>query len=123
MPALIQVNGKVSWGQIGAGYVGLLCLGSACMAMGTFGSAIAKNQLFAAIIGGFLVVLFLLGWLLSSKTETPFKEVFSYGALYQGHFEPFKRGRINTESLIYFASITFGFLLLSTRTLQSRRQS
>jgi hypothetical protein len=32
------------------------------------------------------------------------------------------RGRVNTESLVYYGSIVFAFLLLSTRVLQARRQ-
>src|SRR6185369_5540068 len=35
MPAMIMVNGKLTLGQIGAGYLGLLLLGSAAMAIGT----------------------------------------------------------------------------------------
>ena len=123
MPALIQINGKVSWGHIFAGYLGLFCLGSSCLAIGTFGSAIAKNQLFASIIAGVLVVFFVLGWLLSKITEPPLTDIFSYAALYEGHFESFKRGRINTESVIFYLSMTFAFLLLAVRVLQSRRQA
>jgi len=123
MPILIEVNGKVSWGQIGAGYLGLLSLGAATIAIGTLGSAIAKNQLFAAVLGGGILVLMLLGWLLGRVTEPPVSGVLSYAALFDRHFQPFQRGRINTESLIYYASVTFGFLLLSIRVLQSRRLS
>src|SRR5262249_52421131 len=39
MPALVMVNGKVSFGHILAGYLGLLLLGSASLAIGTLGSA------------------------------------------------------------------------------------
>ena len=49
MPLLIQINGKVSWGQIAAGYIGMSCLGASTIAIGTFGSTISKNQLSAAI--------------------------------------------------------------------------
>jgi len=123
MPTLIQINGKVSWGHIFSGYLGLFCLGSACLAIGTFGSAIAKNQLFASIIAGVMVVFFVLGWLLSKITEAPLTDIFSYAALYEGHFEAFKRGRINTESIVFYFSMTFAFLLLAVRVLQSRRQA
>jgi len=121
MPILIQVNGKVSWGQIGAGYLGLLCLGGSAVAIGTFGSAVSKNQLLAAVIGGTVLVLMLLGWLLARITEPPISEVLSYSALFDRHFQPFMRGRINSESLILYGSVIFGFLLLSTRVLQARR--
>lgn len=121
MPLLIQVNGKVSWAQIGAGYVGVLSLGAATVAIGTFGSALAKNQLLAAILGGVMLVSMLLGWLLGRVTEPPVSDVLSYIALFDRHFQPFMRGRINTESLVFFGSVAFAFLMLSTRVLQSRR--
>lgn len=121
MPLLIQINGKVSWEQIGVGYVGLLSLGAATMAIGTFGSAVARNQLLAAVIGGVILVGALLGWLLGRVTEAPVSGILSYLALFDRHYQPFMRGRLNTESLVYYASVTFAFLLLSTRALQSRR--
>lgn len=121
MPALIFVNGKVSWAQIGAGYAGLLALGSATVAIGTFGSSVARNQLVAVMIGGVLLVLMLLGWLVSKIADPPLSDVLSYLALFDRHFQPFMRGRINTESLIFFGSVTFGFLMLSVRALQWRR--
>ena len=44
MPALIFVNGKISLGHMAAGYLGLLLLGSAALAIGTFGSALARTR-------------------------------------------------------------------------------
>ncbi len=44
MPALIFLHGKVSVGHIFAGYLGTCLLGGAVIAIGTFGSAVAKTQ-------------------------------------------------------------------------------
>ena len=33
MPYLIQINGKLSWGHIFAGYLGLACLGASTIAI------------------------------------------------------------------------------------------
>ena len=123
MPILIQVNGKVSWGQIGAGYLGLFGLGSITIALGIFGSTLAKSQLFSAITGVCLLVLMLLGWLLGKVSSPPLDEIFSYIALFDRHFQPFMQGRINTESLIFFFSVTCVLLVLSTRIQQIRRQA
>ena len=123
MPILIQINGKVSWGQIAIGYLGLACLGGATIAIGTLGSAIARNQLFAAILGGGLLVFFLLGWLVGQIAESPVSDIFSYIALFDRHFQPFMRGRLNSEGVVFYLSVTVGFLLLSTRILQARRQA
>lgn len=121
MPFLIQLNGKVSWAQIGAGYLGLASLGAATVAIGTFASSLAKNQVLAAILGGVMLVTMLLGWMLSRQTQAPISGVLAYLALYDRHYQPFMRGRINTEDLVYYGSVVFAFLLMSTRVLQARR--
>ncbi|MCB9779652.1 MAG: ABC transporter permease subunit [Alphaproteobacteria bacterium] len=121
MPLMIELNGKVSWGHIGAGYLGLFALGAATIAIGIYASSVSRYQMLAAILGGSLVGLFLLMWLVSRGAEPPLKDVFGYMAMYDRHFQPFMRGRINTESLVYYASVSFGFLLLATRSLKARR--
>ena len=121
MPALIFVHGKVSLGQILVGYAGLLSLGAATIAIGTFSSAIARNQLLAAVLGAGILVFILLGWMMGQVTEAPLNGIFSYTAIFDRHFQPFMKGRLNTEGLVYFASICFAFLLLAVRSLQLRR--
>jgi ABC-2 type transport system permease protein len=121
MPALIFVHGKVSIGQILVGYAGLLSLGAATLAVGTYASALAKNQLLAAVIGCGMLVVLLLGWLMGQVTHEPLSSFFSYTAIFDRHFQPFMKGRFNTESLFFYASLCFGFLLMATRTLQLRR--
>jgi len=121
MPALIFVNGKVAVGQIAAGYLGLLLAGSAAVAIGTFGSSVAKNQLVAAVISSFGVVFLLITWMLARKTEAPFSDVLSYMSLFDKHFQPFMRGRVNIDGIVYYLSVTFAFLMLSVRWMSSRR--
>ena len=121
MPALIFVNGKVALGQIAAGYLGLFLAGSAAVAIGTFGSSVAKNQLFAAVISSFGVVFLLITWMLARKTEAPFSDVLSYMSLFDKHFQPFMRGRVNIDGIVYYLSVTFAFLMLSVRWMSSRR--
>ncbi len=50
IPALVFAYGKVSLGHLAAGYLGLLLLGAMCMAVGTFGSALTKSQVVAAVL-------------------------------------------------------------------------
>ena len=63
MPLLVLVNGKISFGHLAAGYLGLLLLGAACLAIGTFGSALAKSQVVAAIGSACMVVALLVSCL------------------------------------------------------------
>ncbi len=121
MPALIFVNGKVSIGHICSGYLGLLMLGSTVVAIGIWGSAISRVQYVGAAIAGVTTVAFLLMWLLGRIADPPLEDLLSYMALFDKHFEPFRLGRINTESLVFYASLSFVFLLLAVRGIQGRR--
>lgn len=121
MPALIFVNGKVSVGHVVAGYVGLFLVGGVAAAAGTFASTIARNQMVAAMIGAAIVVFLVITWLLARITEAPLSDIFSYMALYDRHFKPFREGRINLDSIVYCLSVSFVFLMASSRWLAARR--
>src|SRR5262249_8034223 len=82
MPLLIFIHGKVSWGHIFGGYLGLMLLGSAALAIGTFGSALARTQVLAAIASGCMVVGMLVAWLIGRVTERPLSEIFTQLALH-----------------------------------------
>lgn len=121
MPGMIFVNGKVSFEEIGTGYLGCLLMGSAGVAVGTWASAISRNQILSGAVAAVINVFFVACWILARVLDAPFKGLFSYVAFFDRHFMPFQEGRLNTESVFYFASVTFAFLLLSTRSLIARR--
>ncbi len=122
MPALVFVNGKISLGHIGAGYLGLALVGSATVAIGTFASTLSRSQLVAAVVGGVIAVFLLLTWLLARVADPPLKEILSYMSLFDQHFRrTFMEGQIHTRDVIFYVSITFAFLVLSTRWLAARR--
>lgn len=76
LPSFIFVNGKVGWPEIGVGYLGLLLMGSAGVAIGTWASAVSRNQIFSAVLGAvgitFFVVCWMMahGWMLLSRTSS-----------------------------------------------------
>lgn len=122
MPALIFVNGKVSIGHIAAGYLGLLLVGSATVAIGTFASTLTESQVVAGILGGIIAVFLLITWLLARVVSAPFDSVFSYMAMFNRHFSrSFMQGHVETNDLVYYATVTFAFLMLSIRWLAARR--
>jgi ABC-2 type transport system permease protein len=121
IPALIFVNGKVSIGHMAAGYLGLVLLGSAAIAIGTFGSALARTQVLAAIFSGVLIVALIICWLLAKVTERPFTDVFTALALWQRHFPPFQAGQVHVRDVFYYLSVTYLALFASTRVLEARR--
>jgi ABC-2 type transport system permease protein len=121
MPLLVMVNGKISLGHLLAGYCGLLLLGAASLAIGTFGSALAKNQVLAAILSGCMLVALLVSWFLANVTERPFSEVFTALALHGKHFQPFQQGIVHVRDVIYYLAVAWVALFAATRVLEARR--
>jgi len=121
MPALILVNGKISVGQIIAGYFGSFLVGSACLAVGIFGSALARSQVVAAIASGCMVIALVVSWLLAKVADRPLNDVFSNLALYQQHFPPFEKGLVHLRDVVYYVALTYLGLFAATRVLEARR--
>ena len=121
MPLLVMVHGKISLGHLGAGYLGLGLLGAAALAIGTFGSTLASNQVVAAVSSAAMLVGLLVCWLLAKVTEAPISDVLAHMSFYDKHFVPFMNGVVHSRDLVYYGSVTYLFLLLSTWSLRARR--
>ena len=102
MPALIFVNGKISLGHMAAGYLGLLLLGSAALAIGTFGSTLARTQVLAAIFSGLIVVSMIVCWAMAKVTERPLSDIFLALAFHGRHFPPFQAGAVHVRDVVYW---------------------
>ena len=121
MPLLVLVNGKISAGHLVAGYLGLLLLGSASMALGTLGSALARTQVLAAIFSGCMVTAMVLAWMLVQVTERPFRDVFANLAIHGKHFQPFQQGTIHLRDVVYYLMVTVVSLFTAVRVMEARR--
>ncbi len=121
MPLLVFVNGKVSIGHIVVGYVGLLLLGAASVAIGLFGSVLAKTQVLAAILGAALLVAMLVLWLIARVTDPPLSSFIAGLALHNERQRPFMQGLLRLDNCVYYVAVTYFFLLAATKTLESRR--
>lgn len=121
MPALIFVHGKVSYTHIAVGYLGAMSVGSAVAAMGIFSSSLFRSQIPAALVTAILVVAFVLCWLLSDLVDAPFTDAIAYMSLYEKHYQAFEKGKIVSSGLVFYGSLTWGFLMLATRVLEGRR--
>jgi ABC-2 type transport system permease protein len=121
MPLLVLVNGKIAPGHLVAGYLGLLLLGSAAMAIGTLGSALAKTQVLAAIISACMVTGMVVAWMLVRVTERPFNDVFASLAIHGKHFIPFQEGSIHLRDVVYYLMVTMVALYAAVRVMEVRR--
>jgi ABC-2 type transport system permease protein len=121
MPAMVLVAGKISWGHVFAGYFGLLLLGAASLAIGTFGSAITRSQILAVILSAVMVVGLLVMWWVGRVTDRPLSTVFENLALWSLHFPPFQQGIIHLRDVIYYVGVSYVALFASVRVLEARR--
>lgn len=121
MPALVMIHGKVSLGHVAGGYLGLMLLGAAALAIGTFASSLTRIPIVAAVIAGCLIVTLILTWVLGRVTERPLSDVFSALAFHGNHFQPFQSGVIHLRDVVYYLAVIYVALFSATRVLEARR--
>jgi ABC-2 type transport system permease protein len=112
--------GNPDLGTIGAGYLGLALLGAGMLSLGVFASSLTRNQVVAAILGVVASVSLWLLDLLSGIFGKTVGDVISF-LTPSGHYYTFLDGIIDTRDLVYYVSVTFVFLFLASRVLESKR--
>lgn len=121
MPALIFLRGRVSLGHIVTGYLGLLLLGAAVVAIGTFASSLTRSQVIAAVFTTVITALLVLMWVLAKVVDPPLKDVVTNMALHNIHFRTFQQGTLSSRDVVYYLSVTGVFLFMARNALEARR--
>ena len=121
MPALVAVHGKISLGHVLVGYLGILLLGAAVLAIGIFGSSLARSQVVGLIIAAAIEAPLVVLWMVARAVDPPINEFLSSLALHHQNFAPFMVGVLQLQSVIYYIAVTYFFLLAATKTLEARR--
>jgi len=118
--AILFKYGKPDPGPIVTGYAGLLMLGAASLALGTFISSLTENPIVAGFAGfALLLVLWLIHWGAESATGTT-AAILNYLSIIQ-HFEDPAKGVIDTRGLVFYASLLFFGLFATMRAIESVR--
>ncbi len=121
LPALIFVNGKVSYGHIASGYAGLLFLGASTLALGMLASSLVQHPFMAALLAGAFAALLEICWWVARIAEPPLSEVLASFAPFYKHFQSFRSGIVQLSDVVFFLSLIYLVLLASTRMLRSQR--
>ena len=109
----------VDYGGILAGYVGLLLVGGAWIAIGLLASSVTSNQIVAAVLGvGLLLLLYVVFSFL--PLPEPFSDFFGYVNA-SSRAQSFHNGRLVLSDAVYFLTVIGAALFLTTRVLESRR--
>ena len=111
-PGCIDTGG--TWGA----YIGLFFLAAIYVAIGLLASALTDNQIFAFILALFLSFLAYLGFDLVGSMQLPSaiqQLIISFGI--NEHYASISRGVVDSRDLIYFVSVVFLFLFLTSRII------
>jgi len=116
----ISQLGDVDHGAIWAGYLGLLLMSAAYIAIGLFASSITNNQVVAFLLALFIGIFFHFLFDVMASGFTGFMgELLSTLSMSQ-HVDSITRGVLDSKDLIYFLSLTALGLLLSELSLSKR---
>ena len=129
-PLWITINylGNPDNGAILAAYLGSFFIAGGFLAVGSFTSAITKNQLIAFLVAAAICFVLLLAghamvtaWFESWAPQWLVASIVSLSFL--AHFENIVKGLLDLRDILYFALVSVFFLLASTVVLESRKSS
>ncbi len=103
--------------------IGLILIGAAFIAMGTFISALCENQLAAAVITMAVVVGFIGIGIFSSVIDAYAVRIVLAWISITDRFSNFANGIFDIGAVVYFASLIFIFIFLTVRVYEKRRWS
>jgi ABC-2 type transport system permease protein len=115
--------GRIDLGAVLASYLGVLGIGLYYMAIGLAMSALAKNQIVAALLTFMLLSgLFAVGLLSFVDTFADYRDAIDYISLW-GHMQSFSKGIVDTRFVVFDISLAGLFLYLAWRALEGRSWS
>jgi len=119
-PVMIAYFARLEWGPLFTGYLGLLLMGGAFLAVGLLASSLTENQIVAAFATFVVLLIFwVIGW--SADYTGGFAgRVLSHLSLVD-HFESFSKGVIDSRDVIYYVDFMVLALFLTLRSLEARR--
>jgi len=121
MPLLVLVNGKITFGQVAVGYLGLLLLGAAVLAIGIFASSLTRHTLLAVVTGAAITAALFLFYPLGNALDPPLNGVLRALSLHGERFFGFQTGALHLRDVVYYLSVIYFFLLVSTKVLEAKR--
>jgi ABC-2 type transport system permease protein len=116
----VKTLGPLDRGPAIGGYIGLVLMSGAYVAIGVMCSAFTRNSIIAFIASfGISFALYLFGRL-TQFMPTSLQPLVAFLSI-DGHFDNIGRGVIDTRDVLYYLSVIATCLLLATTSLESRR--
>jgi len=115
-------SGNIDTGGMWGSYIGLVMLGAAFVAIGTFTSSVTDNQVISFVIAVLLCYICFLGFdsLAEIKAFKGFDFLFLNLSM-NTHYVSMSRGVIDTRDVIYFIGLISIFILSTKTVIESRK--
>jgi ABC-2 type transport system permease protein len=125
VPTLLYVwitsrYGDVDLGAVASSYLGVFGIGVQAMALGLLMSAIAPNQIIAAVLTFLVTMTFFVLGIGQFIFQDDTRELLEYISIWN-HMSDFSRGIVDTRHLVFDGSIAVLSLFLAQQRLESRR--
>ena len=118
--ALLFAWGKPDIRPVLVAYLGLLLQGGCLLAIGEFISTTTRNQIIAGGVTFFVcLLLWLLSWSSANDVST-FSQVMNYLSIVT-HFDNFAKGVVESKDVIFYISMIFFALFITSRSMESLR--
>jgi ABC-2 type transport system permease protein len=115
--------GTLDWGPVWAGYLGCVLFSFAAVGIGMMLSSLTESDVIAFFMTSVtLVGLYVVGLLAASVNLGVLGDALQFVS-FSTRYQSFTRGLIDTRALVYFLSVTIVCLLVSFRSLESRKWS
>lgn len=115
--------GPIDHGAVWSGYLALLLMSGAYIAIGMFASSISNNQIVGFLLALFIGIFFhIIFSILAGGFTGIIGSILDYLSM-SVHFESMSRGVIDSKDLIYFLSIVFLGLVSAEAVLAKRKFS
>ena len=116
--------GPLDWSVVWSGYLGCVFFAGAGIGLGLMVSSLTESDVMAFFITlGSLVMLYAIGSMVSVvQGWRVLGDAISFVS-FQSRYQSFARGLIDTRAVVYFSSVALLCLLVSFRSLESRKWS
>ncbi len=117
---LVKQVPNMEWGYIVSGYLGVFLFCMAGIAIGMWSSTMTDNQLIAGITTAVVMIAF---WIIGMPGEIlqgNWRDFFS-AISFTNNLEPFIKGSVDSQSVVFFLCVTVLFLYLTYYNLSARK--
>lgn len=120
-PLFVAQYGALDAGPVWGSLLSLVCLAATFCAFGVFCSSLCDSQLVAGFLAfGGLLVSWMLAWPAAASPQNGLAAIVAQFSVFT-HFARMLGGAIDTQDVIFFASLCFFFLFATVRVLESRQ--